>query len=130
LKQYKHSTGAKHCAHARRYMRAYMSGTPSDAVEAEMMQKTYTGHRTGSEGAVKIVLANSQQPVTDAEAASIQYIRNRVDWQTQKEGVQARASRLLQSKMRRLQRSRGMQTRVMKEDKITPKDVWINQQGK
>ena len=123
LKQYKHSTGAKHCAHARRYMRAYMSGTPSDAVEAEMMQKTYTGHRTGSEGAVKIVLANSQQPVTDAEAASIQYIRNRVDWQTQKEGVQARASRLLQSKMRRLQRSRGMQTRVMKEDKITPKDV-------
>ena len=29
----------------------------------------------------------------------------------------------VQSKMRRLQRSRGMQTRVMKEDKITPKDV-------
>ena len=48
-----------------------MSGTPSDAVGAEMVQKTYTGHKTGSKGAVKIVLANSQQPVTDAETASI-----------------------------------------------------------
>ena len=86
LKHYKYSTGERHCAHARRYMRAYMAGTPSDGVEAEMMQKTYTGHRTGSEGAVKIVLANSQQPMTAAEATSVEYIRNRAQWQAQYTG--------------------------------------------
>ena len=116
-KHYTYSTGERHCAHARRYMRAYMTGTPSDSVEAEMMQKTYTGHRTGAEGAVKIVLANSQQPMTAAEATSVQYIRNRVQWQAHKKEVQDRTARLLQSKTRRLQQSRGLPTHV-KESKL------------
>ena len=55
LKQYTYNIGEKHSAHARRYMRAYRSGTPSDGVEGEMMAKQYTGHRTGGEGAAQIV---------------------------------------------------------------------------
>ena len=116
LKHYKYSTGERHCAHARRYMRAYMAGTPSDGVEAEMMQKTYVGHRTGSEGAVEIVLANSQQPMIAAEATSVEYIRNRAQWQAHKKEVQDRTARLLQSKTRRLQQSRGLPAHV-KESK-------------
>jgi hypothetical protein len=98
-------------------MRAYMAGTPSDSVEAEMMKKTYTGHRTGSEGAVKIVLANSQQPITAAEAKSIAYIRNRAEWHAHKKSLQDHTSRLLKSKTRRLQQSRGLPTHI-KESKL------------
>jgi len=108
LQHYTYKTGEKHCAHARRYMRAYMSGTPSSAVEAEMMAKAYTGHRTGGEGAVKIVLANSQQPITQEEADSIHYIRNREQWRRHKQGIQGRTDKLLQSKIRRLQQSHGL----------------------
>ena len=93
---------------ARRYMRAYKTGTPSDAVEAEMMERKYTGHRTGSEGAVQIVLANSQQPITEQEAASIEYIRGRQRWKDHKAQAKARVQRLLQSKIRRLQRAHGL----------------------
>jgi hypothetical protein len=108
LQHYTYKTGEKHCAHARRYMRAYMSGTPSSAVEAEMMATVYTGHRTGGEGAVKIVLANSQQPITQEEADSIHYIRNREQWRRHKQGIQGRTDKLLQSKIRRLQQSHGL----------------------
>jgi hypothetical protein len=112
LKEYKWSTAELHCAHARRYMRAYKAGTPSDAVEAEMMERKYTGHRTGSEGAVQIVLANSQQPITEAEAASIRYIRGRQRWKDHKTQAKARVDRLLQSKIRRLQRAHGLPTHM------------------
>jgi len=112
LQQYSYHTAERHCAHARRYMRAYLVGTPSDNVEAEMMQKKYTGHRTGSEGSVKIVLANSQQPITAAEATSVQYIRNRAQWQAHREAQADRMKLLLESKTRRLQRSRGLPTQV------------------
>lgn len=108
LKQYTYSTGEKHCAHARRYMRAYRTGTHSDGVEAEMMAKEYTGHRTGGEGAVQIVLANSQQPITASEAESINYIMNREQWRRHKQGVKDRTTKLLQSKIRRLQQSHGL----------------------
>ena len=89
-------------------MRAYRTGTHSDGVEAEMMAKQYTGHRTGGEGAVQIVLANSQQPITASEAESINYIMNREQWRRHKQGVKDRTTKLLQSKIRRLQQSHGL----------------------
>ena len=116
LKEYKWSTAERHCAHARRYMRAYKSGTPSDAVEAEMMERKYTGHRTGAEGSVQIVLANSQQPITEAEADSIEYIRGRQLWRSHKANAKARVERLLQSKIRRLQRAHGLPMHVKGEE--------------
>ena len=87
------------------------------SVEAEMMQTTYNGHRIGAEGAMQIVLANSQQPMTEAEATSVAYTRDRAQWQAHKKEVQDRTVRLLQSKTRRLQQSRGLPTHV-KESKL------------
>ena len=116
LGQYKYSTAEKHCAHARRYMRAYMLGTPSDGVEAEVMAKKYTWHRNGGEGAVQIALENSQQPITEDEAASIHYIMNRAQWQGHKEGIKGRMDQLLRSKMRRLQQSNGLSMQVKQSE--------------
>ena len=71
-------------------------------------QRCVPNHRTGGEGAVKIVLANSQQPITQEEADSIHYIRNREQWRRHKQGIQGRTDKLLQSKIRRLQQSHGL----------------------
>ena len=112
LKQYKWYTAELHCAHARRYMRAYKSGITTDGVESEMMQRKYTGHRTGSEGSVQIVLANSEQSMTEAEVASVEYIRGRETWKSHKTQARSRMQKLLNSKIRRLQRSNGLPAHV------------------